>query len=168
MQIFIVGLAVVASCLAPMYVSPDAPATLGETNSTTPGCSGTLVPNVLVVDRRHGIPIDVPAPYAPDLHRVVASRRAVHRLYSNVCNLSPVDLSPPPSCPPNSGITYTLTFRHSSRVALQVTAQATGCQWLLVGNNLPTGPVYWLTARFWKLLGAALHIKPKLLHAASP
>jgi hypothetical protein len=120
-----------------------------------------------VVTRYNRLPMNAPTPYSSPLHRTVRAKDIVHRLYDTVCGLSPVDLTPPPSCPADSEISYTLTFRHNTGQILQVTAQATGCQWLLIGENLPEGPVYWLTSRFWSLLGLALHTKPRLLHAPS-
>jgi hypothetical protein len=128
-------------------------------------CTGVHTPNLLVVARYNQLPMNAPTPYSSPLYRVVRAKHIVHRLYAAVCSLASVNLTPPPSCPPLLGISYTLTFRHNAGQVLQATAQATGCQWLLLGNSLPTGPVYWLTPRFWTLLGTALHIKPRLLHA---
>jgi hypothetical protein len=148
-----------------MWTQPSAAAAPPPPVTGTSICTGSRMPNLLAVTRYNKLPMNAPTPYSSALHRVVRAKDTVRLLYATVCGLSPVDLTPPPSCPLDSEISYTLTFRHNVQQLLTVTALATGCQWLLVGIGLPTGPVYWLTPRFWRLLGEALHTKPRLLHA---
>lgn len=168
MRRVIVALAALAVTVPLMCTQPAARAAPAPTVTVPTICVDPQIPNRLIVARHNQFPMNSPTPYSPNLHRVVRARAVVHKLYSAVCALRSVELTSPPStCPADSGIRYTLTFRHNSSLIVQATANATGCQWLFVGRVLAPLQPYGLTSRFWKALGLALHISPRLLHAPS-
>lgn len=123
-------------------------------NVVTSNASSNTLPTSLIVTRT-GKPYD----HIPPFQGGSTDATAVQHLYHEMFTLKPVQGSVY-SCPADFGIVYTLIFLKGNTQILEVTANASGCEWLHLGANGNR----WTTDAFWSLLAQTVGIPATDIH----